>query len=152
MTKLFEHTNGNEFKLGENSTEVDTNYSINKIEEAEVLNWIRQVLIPIVVRSWDKKCLKHNWFEYSVTSEDLRKNLKKVGHHHHDPKDKTTTDVIIYKSEAINPKVKIDELTTSFQFHFYKELGRHDLMIEVVFPTDERKYLVYKQAILNQFI
>lgn len=128
--KLFKHIKNNNFKLNE-----EVNRTITKIEEEQALNYIRKVLIPVMVVLWNKKVsVSKTATKYSITNEQLSRNLKKIVVSRHNKEDKTTTDVIKYVSDFTFPDgVK---LKTPFVIEVYKNVVDGKLTFNYQLPGE----------------
>ena len=134
MDKLFEHVEGNRFKLNE-----DVDKSINKMEESMGLDYIRKFLIPAAVNSWNRACSKSKALKSCVIVRELiSKNLKKVQHAHFSKDDRTTTDVIKYESIFLLPgDFKLKE---PFSFELEKHIQSGRLMASFNIPGGRPSY------------
>jgi hypothetical protein len=137
MNKIFIHVKENHFKLNE-----DVDRSVSKMEEGMGLNYIRKVLIPLAVGSWNRACSRSKTYKNCViTKELISQNLKKVGHDRHSKADGTTTDVIRYKSNFLLPGNL--ELKEPFEFEIYKAINNGKLTATFMIPGgDIRHYYV----------
>lgn len=102
------------------------------MEEDMGLDYIRKILIPLAVNSWNKSCLKSKTAKNCViTRELISKDLRKVKHVKFSKDDKTTTDVIRYESDFL---LLGNRLKEPFLFELHKHIQTGKLMISFMVP------------------
>ena len=108
---------------------------ITKIEEAELLQNLRNRVIPVTTFIWNQVVKhQHKWKNYGITTEKISKNLVKYEHGIHAANDLTTTDVIRYKS-IIWPQSNL-----GFTFECYKQVNNSNKIIVMIgFPDNSTK-------------
>lgn len=140
MDKLFEHVDGNRFKLNE-----DIDKSISKMEESLGLNYIRKVLVPAAIKSWNNYCFTSKEFKNCtvLSPQFISKTLKKMFHAQHSKTDKTTTDVIRYDSDLSLLGMGGKKLPEPFSFELHKHIQSGKLMASFMIPRGHyRTYFV----------
>ena len=113
MSRIFEHIEGNRFKLlNESIDPIPKEWgNISKIEEQQGLDEIRKKWIPKAVEMWNKT---HR--TYKVSTEEVLKNLKKVRHD-----SKQGDDVIKFnRSDIIHYQYKVPNTRNTMTFMIHR--------------------------------
>lgn len=100
--------------------------AITKIEEAQLLQDIRNYVIPETAEVWNKVCkYQTKWKNFVITPEQISQKLRKIGHAIHATNDLTTTDVVRYAATIEEPRF-------IFTFEGYKQVNRSNKLIVMV--------------------
>ena len=136
MDFLFTHIMDNRFKINES---LDIDRHISKIEEDHAYLYIKKVLVPVASKVWNKSCQGSKLFiNFTVTPEQICRNIKKVGHWKFSPNDKTTTDVIRYESDFPGDFNK--KFSGPFRFEIYKSVSGGKLVASLKIPSGEENH------------
>jgi hypothetical protein len=126
----------NRFKINES---LDIDRHISKIEEDHAYLYIKKVLVPVASKVWNKSCQGSKLFiNFTVTPEQICRNIKKVGHWKFSPNDKTTTDVIRYESDFPGDFNK--KFSGPFRFEIYKSVSGGKLVASLKIPSGEENH------------
>jgi len=134
MEFLFKHIKDNIFSISEGYD--DVNRHISKIEEDQAFQYIKRILIPLAVNSWNRLCKKSRICKNCIiNSEQISKTLKKVERVHFVPNDKTTTDIIRYEADFLVGNNQ--KLNGPFKFEIYKQITDGKLLASWTIPGSQ---------------